>query len=263
MAAPDRMAAASTENDTELFDNVSGAYDNPYMTNAYQRKNGEILFLGEDVWHTKVRIHRISSPVTSPSVVGGLSIPSYETLFAQPWMGQKKISIPFTSTILFEANASTLDGYITKVEFFYRDISDVTKVNPLEVKIGEDLNGADGWKVNWLTTALSISGQYVIYTKAYTSTSSVTSTSGHIKVNFSNVTGLDDASVQSKMNVFPNPFSNTIKLSSDSRWVLYDMKGIELKKGFGSTIETESLDKGVYMLHLSDESVHKMVKMDN
>lgn len=71
------------------------------------------------------------------------------------------------ANISIAASASDIDGQITKVEFFEND-----------VKLGEDINGADGWTFDWMGVS---DGNYVL-TAVAIDDSSATNTSEAINV---------------------------------------------------------------------------------
>ena len=71
--------------------------------------------------------------------------------------------------IEIEAEAYDTNGSVITVEFFVNDI-----------KIGEDSDGSDGWKIQWIENA---SGQYILTAKA-TDNGGVTTTSEHITIWF-------------------------------------------------------------------------------
>ena len=60
--------------------------------------------------------------------------------------------------------------------------------------------------------------------------------------------------------VYPNPFSDKINIRKNADWILNNANGAFTKNGFGSVIETSSLNQGMYLLKLSDGSVHKLIK---
>ena len=152
-------------NDRSLFKYASGTIDAQYQTYGYQRNNGEILNMVEDVYETKTRITQIQSPVTRLTNAGSNTLPGRDNMGNRVLNTQQVYNIPQGNAPI-TASASMKEGAISKVEFFVKDITNPVTTNPTETKIGEDTNGIDGWSYNWNTSSIPLNNKYQIYTRA-------------------------------------------------------------------------------------------------
>jgi len=62
-----------------------------------------------------------------------------------------------------------------------------------------------------------------------------------------------------KIEVFPNPFNNYIRISSKVKYKLYDLSGKLLNLGESDYVDTSKLSRGVYLLKI-ESKVFKIVK---
>lgn len=76
------------------------------------------------------------------------------------------------------------------------------------------------------------------------------------------VTGTNET-VNSKINTFPNPVSNQLHitgLTSNMSWNILNLQGKSLINGSSSTVNTSQLEKGIYLLELSNGETIKFTK---
>jgi hypothetical protein len=70
--------------------------------------------------------------------------------------------------------------------------------------------------------------------------------------------------VKESTKVFPNPFTNSLQIESESSFVtmaLYDVAGKQiLSQNFMNTIDTSNLAKGLYLLYLTTDDNEVVVK---
>ena len=63
-----------------------------------------------------------------------------------------------------------------------------------------------------------------------------------------------------EISVFPNPFTSSIHISQYQSWILYNAIGERLENGNSDLIDGSNLMSGMYLLKLSDGSVHELLK---
>ena len=67
------------------------------------------------------------------------------------------------------------------------------------------------------------------------------------------------STINSQIQVYPNPTQNIVQLSEEVAWAVYNSLGEELSRGIGTTLDLTAQTSGVYFLKLDDRVV-KLVK---
>ena len=204
-----------SQNDRSLFKYQSGTIDAQYQTYGYQRNNGEILNIVEDVYETKTRITQIQSPITAITSVGTNVIPSRDNMGNRVLSPETRFNIPKGITLI-TASANVKEGSISKVEFFIKDVTDSNNQNPLETKIGEDINGSNVWSFNWDTSNLLIGNKYQIFSRASIIGSPVPNTSQHFNYIITNEESQSESSSSSLPSLNSSLSSNSSSSSKQS-----------------------------------------------
>ena len=68
-----------------------------------------------------------------------------------------------------------------------------------------------------------------------------------------------NSTINSQIQVYPNPTQNTVRLSEEVAWSVYNSLGEELSRGIGTTLDLKSQTSGVYFLKLEDRVI-KLIK---
>lgn len=65
----------------------------------------------------------------------------------------------------------------------------------------------------------------------------------------------------SRLSLYPNPASSFVYLEEATDWILYDVKGHELKHGSGSNIDIRELETGMYLLRDQTGKSARLIKL--
>jgi hypothetical protein len=76
------------------------------------------------------------------------------------------------------------------------------------------------------------------------------------------ITATNTQQMNDDNSVYPNPFTTHIQLSFEQSWHLYNSTGQLIKSEYSQTINSESLEAGLYMLQLNNGSIIKLIKND-
>jgi arabinogalactan endo-1,4-beta-galactosidase len=153
------------------------------------------------------------------------------------------------STITLNANASDVDGTISKVDFFY-----------CGVKLGEDATSP--YSYAWANVP---NGSYPVYAVAYDDNGTITNSSLVTITVSKTVTGLELEEKANSITCYPNPFHQHLTLQSPGpfSYSISDMTGnsVENGKGEDETLCGMHLPAGLYVVKVQGQGGGRYLKV--
>ena len=95
--------------------------------------------------------------------------------------------------------------------------------------------------------------QALIYKRSETDTARLTMTF-HVTIK-DETSSIQDNGSPKKLNIFPNPTSNTISWNREDDYTLSDIRGVQLKHGYGNSLDVTAYASGLYLLKVGNEVV--------
>lgn len=149
------------------------------------------------------------------------------------------------STAFYPGHWFDDEGKVTRWgnhSFIYSELN----INDLHVRIGQypDLcKNGDQFTIR----------QALVYKRSETDTARLTLIF-HVIIKNTLSSSHDNTSLQ-KLTVFPNPTSNVLTWHLEKAYNLYDIRGRQLARGYGSRIDMSVYASGLYLLKIGDEVV--------
>jgi hypothetical protein len=149
------------------------------------------------------------------------------------------------STAFYPGHWFDDDGKVTNWgnnSFLYSELN----INDLSVRIGqfpELCQNGDEFTIR----------QALIYKRSETDTARLTLTF-HVTIK-DETSSIQDNGSPKKLNIFPNPTSNTISWNREDQYILSDIRGVQLVNGFGNSLDVTAYDSGLYLLKVGNEVV--------
>ncbi|HMR90115.1 MAG TPA: DUF6055 domain-containing protein [Saprospiraceae bacterium] len=95
--------------------------------------------------------------------------------------------------------------------------------------------------------------QALIYKRSETDTARLTMTF-HVTIK-DETSSIQDNGSPKKLNIFPNPTSNTISWNTEDNYILIDIRGVQLVNGYGNALDLTDFASGLYLFKIGNEVV--------